>query len=158
MNTTRFTATVLAAAIALTLVACGDKKDTKVATQVAAKVGSEEISVHQINQVLSRTNTSGANAEQVQAMSREVLEKLIDQQLAVDQATEKKLDRTPTSSRKLKLPAATSWPVPTSSNLVPAWPSPAPKTSKTTTPATPSCSASAAFSMCKKSWRPTRPA
>ena len=95
MNTTRFTATVLAAAIALTLVACGDKKDTKVATQVAAKVGSEEISVHQINQVLSRTNTSGANAEQVQAMSREVLEKLIDQQLAVGQATEKKLDRTP---------------------------------------------------------------
>lgn len=95
MNTTRLTATVLAAAIALTLVACGDKKDSKVATQVAAKVGSEEISVHQINQVLSRTNTSGANAEQVQAMSREVLEKLIDQQLAVDQATEKKLDRTP---------------------------------------------------------------
>ena len=55
-------------------------------------MGSSEISVHQINQVLSRTNTSGANAEQVQAMSREVLEKLIDQQLAVDQATEKKLD------------------------------------------------------------------
>ncbi|BDT73257.1 hypothetical protein os4_28050 [Comamonadaceae bacterium OS-4] len=95
MNTTRFTATVLAAAIALTLVACGDKKDTKVATQVAAKVGSEEISVHQINQVLSRTNTSGASAEQVQAMSREVLEKLIDQQLAVDQATENKLNRSP---------------------------------------------------------------
>lgn len=95
MNTTRFTATVLASAIALTLVACGDKKDTKVATQVAAKVGSEEISVHQINQVLSRTNTSGANAEQVQAMSREVLEKLIDQQLAVDQATENKLNRSP---------------------------------------------------------------
>ena len=64
-------------------------------TQVAAKVGSSEISVHQINQVLSRTNTNGANAAQVQAMSREVLEKLIDQQLAVDQATENKLNRSP---------------------------------------------------------------
>jgi EpsD family peptidyl-prolyl cis-trans isomerase len=95
MHTPRFTATVLAATIALTLAACGDKQDKKVATQVAAKVGSEEISVHQINQVLSRTNTGGANPEQVQAMSREVLEKLIDQQLAVEQATEKKLDRTP---------------------------------------------------------------
>lgn len=95
MNTTRFTVTLLAAAITLTLVACGDKEGKKVATQVAAKVGSEEISVHQINQVLSRTNTGGANAEQVQAMSREVLEKLIDQQLAVEQATENKLHRSP---------------------------------------------------------------
>jgi EpsD family peptidyl-prolyl cis-trans isomerase len=51
--------------------------------------------VHQINQVLSRSNTGGATPEQVKAMSREVLEKLIDQQLAIDQATEKKLHRSP---------------------------------------------------------------
>ncbi|CAM8643202.1 cis_trans_EpsD, peptidyl-prolyl cis-trans isomerase, EpsD family [Comamonadaceae bacterium] len=95
MKHTRFSATLLATAIALTLVACGDKEGKKVATQVAAKVGSEEISVHQINQVLSRTNTGGASPEAVQAMGKEVLEKLIDQQLAVDQATENKLHRSP---------------------------------------------------------------
>jgi EpsD family peptidyl-prolyl cis-trans isomerase len=77
------------------LSACGKKDAPPVVTQVAAKVGSEEISVHQINQVLSRTNTSGATPDAVKAMSREVLEKLIDQQLAVDQATEAKLNRTP---------------------------------------------------------------
>jgi EpsD family peptidyl-prolyl cis-trans isomerase len=87
-------ATALVAGL-LGLCACGKKDDPKVATQVAAKVGSEEISVHQINQVLSRTNTNGATPEAVKAMSREVLEKLIDQQLAVDQATEAKLNRSP---------------------------------------------------------------
>jgi len=76
------------------LTACG-KKDAKAATQVAAKVGSEEISVHQINQVLSRANTADATPEAAQAMGREVLEKLIDQQLAVEQAMEAKLHRSP---------------------------------------------------------------
>lgn len=87
--------TVLAAAMALGLTACGNKDDKKVATQVAAKVGSEEISVHQINQVLSRAGAAANGAQGAQAMGREVLEKLIDQQLAVDQATENKLHRSP---------------------------------------------------------------
>jgi len=95
MRTYFFYAAVAVAAASL--VACG-KKDEAVAaapTQVAAKVGSEEISVHQINQVLGRSNTSGASPQDVQRMSRDVLEKLIDQQLLVDQATETKLNRTP---------------------------------------------------------------
>ncbi len=91
----RFTLTLIATALVLGLTACGKSDDTKVATQVAAKVGSEEISVHQINQVLSRSNTAGATPEAAKAMGREVLEKLIDQQLAVDQATEAKLQRSP---------------------------------------------------------------
>ena len=91
----RLTLTLLAGALALGLVACGDKADKKTSTQVAAKVGSEEISVHQINQVLQRTNSNGASPEAAKAMSREVLEKLIDQQLAVDQAVDSKLHRTP---------------------------------------------------------------
>ena len=85
----------LCATLVLGLSACGKKDDKQAATQVAAKVGSEEISVHQINQVLSRSNSAGASPAAVQAMSREVLEKLIDQQLAVEQATEDKLHRSP---------------------------------------------------------------
>ena len=81
--------------MAISLSACGDKGEKKVVTQVAAKVGSEEISVHQINQVLNSANTSGATPQAVQAMGRDVLEKLIDQQLAIDQANEKKLNRSP---------------------------------------------------------------
>lgn len=79
----------------LGLAACGAKDGKTPATQVAAKVGSQEITVHQINQVLSRSNTEGATPQAVQAMSREVLEKLIDQQLAVEQATDAKLHRSP---------------------------------------------------------------
>lgn len=81
--------------LALTLTACGNKEDKKVATQVAVKVGSEEISVHQINQVLSRTNAANTTPQAVQTLRREVLEKLIDQQLAVSQAEESKLNRSP---------------------------------------------------------------
>jgi len=85
----------LACALTLTLTACGNKEDKKIATQVAAKVGAEEISVHQINQVLSLSTPAGAAPQALKAMSREVLEKLIDQQLAVEQATENKLHRSP---------------------------------------------------------------
>lgn len=91
-------ATAFACTIAiglLVLSACSKKEEasTKAPTQVAAKVGSEEISVHQINQVLSRANTNGASPEVIQVMGREALEKLIDQQVAIDQATESKLHR-----------------------------------------------------------------
>jgi EpsD family peptidyl-prolyl cis-trans isomerase len=86
---------LLAASITLGLCGCGQSEAKKVATQVVAKVGAEEISVHQINQVLNATNTNGATPEAVKGMSREVLEKLIDQQLAIEQSTEKKLDRSP---------------------------------------------------------------
>jgi len=87
--------TALAVLLSLSLGACGAKDEGTQATQVAAKVGSNEISVHQINQVLSRTPVGGASKEAVQAASQQVLERLIDQQLAVDQATENKLHRSP---------------------------------------------------------------
>ena len=41
-------------AVAVTLAACGDKKKDKPASQTAAKVNKEEITVHQINFVLSQ--------------------------------------------------------------------------------------------------------
>jgi EpsD family peptidyl-prolyl cis-trans isomerase len=91
----QLTATALACTLVLTLAACGNQEGKKAATQVAAKVGSEEISVHQINQVLSRAAANPGSAQDAQAMGREVLEKLIDQQLAIDQAVENKLHRSP---------------------------------------------------------------
>ena len=102
MKTATFTykTSIVACAVALSVLAlsaCGKKDgaETKAASQVAVKVGSEEISVHQINQVLSRANTNGASPEVIQVMGREALEKLIDQQVAIDQAIESKLHRSP---------------------------------------------------------------
>jgi EpsD family peptidyl-prolyl cis-trans isomerase len=81
-------------AAASLLVACGGGEgDKKGASQVAAKVNSGEISVHQVNFVLQRQQ--GLKPEQAQAVSRRVLEGLVDQELAVQQAVEQKLDRDP---------------------------------------------------------------
>lgn len=85
----------LLAVAPLFLIACGKGDgDKKPATQVAAKVGKEEISVHQINNVLERTRQP-LTPEQSKAASRQILEGLIDQELLVQQAAEKKLDRDP---------------------------------------------------------------
>lgn len=80
----RYSAVAIAVLIGLS--ACGEGKDKKTATQVAAKVNGSEISVHQINAILPKLPGVPADA---------VLDKLIEQQLAYDQAIEKKLDRTP---------------------------------------------------------------
>lgn len=77
----------------LLLAACGAKEDKKAATQSAARVNGAEITVHQINQVLSRL--PGVTEETAPQARQEVLNRLIDQQLAVEQAQEKKLDRQP---------------------------------------------------------------
>jgi EpsD family peptidyl-prolyl cis-trans isomerase len=81
------------AAVAL-MAGCGDKAKTEgKASQAAARVNGDEITVHQINQVLERQQ--GLKPEQAEAASRQVLESLIDQQLAVAKAEEQKLDRDP---------------------------------------------------------------
>ena len=72
---------------------CGKDQDRKPATQVAAKVNSDEITVHQVNNVLARTpNVAPAAAGRAK---REILDRLIDQQLARQQAVLKNLDRSP---------------------------------------------------------------
>ncbi len=92
-TTSSRTLTAIAAALLFTigLVGCG-KKDP-VATQVVAKVDGEEISVHQINQVLSKT--PGITQENLSLAKQEILNGLVDQQLAINMALSKKLDRTP---------------------------------------------------------------
>ncbi|CAD5369202.1 Peptidyl-prolyl cis-trans isomerase, EpsD family [Rubrivivax sp. A210] len=79
-----------ALAAAMLLAACGDKKD-KPASQTAAKVNKDEITVHQINFVLQQQRN--LRPEQAEAASRQILERLVDQQLAVQKAEELKLDR-----------------------------------------------------------------
>jgi EpsD family peptidyl-prolyl cis-trans isomerase len=82
---------VLAAALSA---GCGNKESSEAkATQSAARVNGAEITVHQINQILERQQ--GLRPEQADAASRNILEGLIDQQLAVAKAEEQKLDRDP---------------------------------------------------------------
>ena len=76
---------------ALALGACGKGDGKKPATQVAAKVNDEEISVHQVNRVIERV----ARADPGRATPGQVLERIIDEELIVQKAREAKLDRDP---------------------------------------------------------------
>lgn len=85
---------ITAAIVAMLVSACDQKPgENQAATQVAVKVNGSEISVHQVNAVLSRA--PALPPEQTSIARKEVVERLVKQQLAIDQATEKKLDRTP---------------------------------------------------------------
>ncbi len=80
---------------------CGEQgKDAKSSTQVAAIVNGEEITVHQINDLLAkRAKTSEQDDVKVK---QAVLEQLIDQQIAVQEALEAKLDRSPKVMRAME--------------------------------------------------------
>jgi EpsD family peptidyl-prolyl cis-trans isomerase len=85
--------TLIALAVTLVLLSgCGEKKE-KAASQTAAKVNKEEITVHQINYVLQQQR--GLQPAQAEAASKQILERLIDQELAVQKAEDLKLDRDP---------------------------------------------------------------
>ena len=87
-------ALLIGIAMAVLLTACGDKKDKdKPATQTAVKVNKEEITVHQINAVLQQQR--GLKPEQAEEAGRRALERLIDQELAVQKSAELKVDRDP---------------------------------------------------------------
>jgi EpsD family peptidyl-prolyl cis-trans isomerase len=72
---------------------CTKQPEGKAATQVAAKVNAEEITVHQINQVLARSQD--VTLETAEQARREILDRLIEQALAKQQAIKNKLDRSP---------------------------------------------------------------
>ena len=91
-KTTRlFLTFTMLGAVALWTTGCS-KKDNA-ATQVVASVDGEEISVHQINGLLSKAR--GVTPENLPKAKVEILGGLVDQQLAINLAMSKKLDRTP---------------------------------------------------------------
>jgi EpsD family peptidyl-prolyl cis-trans isomerase len=78
--------------LALTvLAACGAKDEKKAAGQAVARVNKEELTVHQINFLLGQQR--GMRPEQTDAASRQILERLIEQELAIQKAGAQKLDR-----------------------------------------------------------------
>jgi EpsD family peptidyl-prolyl cis-trans isomerase len=78
-------------AVCVAVGACGGK--AKTAGQVIAKVNKEEISASQLNAVLA--NTKAQSAEQAAALKQQALEALINQEVVVQAALEKKIDRSP---------------------------------------------------------------
>lgn len=85
-------------AVVLFVSGCGDKKEgggeSKSETQVAARVNSDEITVHQINMAMQRLGNR-VPKEKTQEASNAILKGLVDQQLLVQKAIEDKLDRDP---------------------------------------------------------------
>jgi EpsD family peptidyl-prolyl cis-trans isomerase len=87
----------------LTLAGCGDNSKNKVesnksGTQVVAKVNGDEISIHQINFQLGRMtqgNPASLNEEQSKQAAKQILSRLVDQQILKQKALELKLDRDP---------------------------------------------------------------
>lgn len=76
----------------MALAACGERQEART-SQVAAQVGTGEVSIHQVNLVLQRQ--ADLRPEQVEAASRTALERLIQLELAVQKAADAKIDRDP---------------------------------------------------------------
>jgi len=85
----RALAIALVASVAL-LAGC-NKNEEKPATQVVAKVGKVEITVHQLNDSIRKVPP--VPAEQAASANRAVLERLIDQEVTLQKAADQKLDR-----------------------------------------------------------------
>lgn len=87
-------ALTLTAAVLALLAGCGEKKKEKPpAAQAAARVNKEELSVQQINLILQQQRN--LRPDQADQASRQILERLIDQEVAVQKAEELKLDHDP---------------------------------------------------------------
>ncbi len=91
-NSYRWTLTLTTLTSVFALAACSGGKPS-VSTQSVAKVNKEEITVHQIDYVLRQQ--PGLLPSQLESASREALERLVDQELVVQQAMEQRLDREP---------------------------------------------------------------
>jgi len=86
-------ARALVLACAILACGCGPRSEDSAAGPVAAKVNGDDITVQQIKQAVTwAPNMSAIQQEQAQ---RQVLERLIDQQLLAQQAVAKKLEHDP---------------------------------------------------------------
>ena len=93
MNATSIRLVPLLACV-VTLAACsGGASDKKVSSQVAVKVNGNEVSVHQVNAQLLRLQNVPADKQEL--ARKQVVDGLIEQELLIQQAMEKKLDRDP---------------------------------------------------------------
>lgn len=84
---------LLALSVAVFLTACGGDEAVENSSQVAAKVNNNEITVHQVNQILSKTPVN--NSASSQDIANQILDKLIDQKILEQRALALKLDRNP---------------------------------------------------------------
>jgi EpsD family peptidyl-prolyl cis-trans isomerase len=80
-------------ALVLALSSCGKADVKKDSGQIVAKVNGDEISVHQINNAIVRSNDSAPDEGKQTAIH--TLERIIDQELVVQKALKNKLDRDP---------------------------------------------------------------
>lgn len=94
----RCATSALLAAAALTLAGC-EKKAELASAQVAAKVNGDVISLPQVEQLLQQQRLK---PEQADAVSRQVLQRLVEQQLALQKAVELKLDQDPRVIQQLE--------------------------------------------------------
>lgn len=79
--------------IAVALTACGKGEDKKTSTQTVAKVDGTEITMHEVNLLLR--GVPNVTADNAPTVRKQVLDKLIDQQILVEKANKESLDRTP---------------------------------------------------------------
>jgi EpsD family peptidyl-prolyl cis-trans isomerase len=86
--------------MSLALAACGEKKEESAKpTQVIAKVNDTELSVHQLN--FSLQGLQETNPEQLVKIRKAALDRLIEQEVIVQDAIDKKVDRDPTVRSQL---------------------------------------------------------
>jgi EpsD family peptidyl-prolyl cis-trans isomerase len=79
---------------------CGDKTQDNEGSLTVARVNRQEISAQQIDFVLHQQR--GLKPEQANAASKQVLERLIDQELVLQKAAELKLDREPRVAQQIE--------------------------------------------------------
>ncbi len=92
-NVRRIGLSLLAVALLSAVTACGNKDKASGSTsQTLARVDGQEITVHQLNEELARNNVP---AGQKDAVSKKLLDGLVDRQLLDDAASKDKIDRDP---------------------------------------------------------------